>query len=275
MDIKNNVSLIIKTFKRRDTLRRLLDSIIEQGYDELPILIADDSENPYRDEILKKYNGVVDYYITLPFDVGISKGRNELLKKVDTEYFVLNDDDYVYGEITKIEEAVYDLESIKADILCGYYVNRVTQKPISIVPEFISEYAGIVSHKWKKEKWVANIHETNDGGILIKSLSPPFSPIQKCDIGLNFFVARTDSVWNTVGGWTEELKTQEHWDFFYRCKNNDLDVVFSDNFGVYHIQESSNGYDEYRFGRRDKMIKRSLEMNGIQYVSTESRYFHV
>ena len=63
-------SLIIKTFERQEALERLLASIAEQGYGSCPVLIADDSEKPYKDAILSTFGDLVDEYIVLPFVQG-------------------------------------------------------------------------------------------------------------------------------------------------------------------------------------------------------------
>jgi GT2 family glycosyltransferase len=261
----SDVSLIIKTFERKEALRRLLSSIADQGYDHLPVLIADDSKAPYREEILSEFGDLVDEYVVLPFDSGISKGRNELLKRVDTKYFVLNDDDYVYGEITDIEGSIQDLSETGADILCGYYVNKV-ESGIPFVPDVVTEALGIQKERWKEEVWAGNINETQDGGISIQSVEKNPPHLQECDIGINFFIANTKKVIKSVEGWNESLKTQEHWDFFYRCKESGLDVFFTRELGVYHIQESSPKYDKYRHDRRNKMMKKSLSDNGFEYM---------
>src|SRR6056297_3663123 len=98
-----DVSLIIKTFGRPQALDRLLTSVRRHGYGDCPLLIADDSKDPYRDAMMRAHGDIIDEYVVLPFDTGVSKGRNELLKRVETDYFVIHDDDFVYDERTDIE----------------------------------------------------------------------------------------------------------------------------------------------------------------------------
>jgi beta-1,4-N-acetylgalactosaminyltransferase 2 len=72
-----NITLLIKTFERRNCLLQLVRSI-RKYYPEVRILIVDDSKNP---EIIKdKY---LDYHI-LPFNQGISYRRNHGLRHIKT-----------------------------------------------------------------------------------------------------------------------------------------------------------------------------------------------
>lgn len=49
-------------------------------------------------------------YYNLEKDCGLSAGRNFLLNKIQTKYFVLADDDFVFDQKTNLERAVQILE---------------------------------------------------------------------------------------------------------------------------------------------------------------------
>jgi hypothetical protein len=87
-------TILIKTFERPETCQRLIDSI-RLYYPEIPILVADDSKenNKYSDCVLYR----------LPFDSGVSYGRNFLLDKAQTPYVLILDDDCVFTSDTDIE----------------------------------------------------------------------------------------------------------------------------------------------------------------------------
>ena len=264
--MSENISLIIKTFERQDALERLLASIREQGYGHCPIFIADDSKTPYRDAILRAYGDLVDEYIVLPFDTGLSKGRNELLKCVDTKYFVLNDDDFVYEDVTNFRKAREELEQHGIDILCGYLLNKARSYHFPWLPRRVSNTLGLFDEFWEEGRWIADIQETQDGGISIQSLPGSPSPIQRCDLSFNFFIARTHKVRDIVRGWNEKLKTQEHWEFFYRCKKANLNVASSSSFGAYHVSTQNERYNRFRYDREDEMITKALKEHGFQYL---------
>jgi glycosyltransferase involved in cell wall biosynthesis len=94
-NILPDVTIIIKTFERPRALDSLIKSIYK-FYSNINILVADDSRNPVIRED-------VDYY-TMPFNSGLSAGRNLLLDQINTPYFLLLDDDFIFNNETKIEE---------------------------------------------------------------------------------------------------------------------------------------------------------------------------
>lgn len=275
MDSLSDVSLIIKTFERRQALERLLESIDAQGYEDCPVLVADDSKDPYRETILDKYGHVVDEYLVLPFNSGVSKGRNELLGRVETEYFVLNDDDFVYGDITNLETAKHQLIENDLDILGGEMSEKRRSYYNKWIPKKLSDIAGLYTEYWKRGAWVADIVETSDNGIRFESYSDISSSPLRCDLALNFFVARTEAVRGIVGGWNPKLKSSgEHWEFFYRCKESDLKVASSQDFGVYHIQDNNELYNSFRYSKKQEMISISLRDHDLEYLKKDSGTYY-
>ncbi len=82
------VTYIIKTFERPKCLRRLLKSMSNFKI-ENPILIADDSMQPIGKPFYNEFKSLNLKYWHLPFDSGLSFGRNFLVKKVQTNFFIL------------------------------------------------------------------------------------------------------------------------------------------------------------------------------------------
>jgi glycosyltransferase involved in cell wall biosynthesis len=277
----NDISIVIKTFERQKALERLLDSVLQQGYGECPILIADDSRTPYKEAICAKYGDAIDTYITLPFDSGLSKGRNELLKRVETKYFVLNDDDFVYDDRTRLEWMHHQLETADLDLLGGVvYEPRLTatlhfdlKHPRRILRSLYhalrSSYKQILGDTEVTKRFYGDI-SVSDGTVYLKhATNRVASPFARCDFTLNFFMARTASIRDKVGGWHDRLKLQEHWEFFYRAKKNGLKIAHTDHCGVQHLRESDENYDTYR-NRHDKYRRLSLDIHGFQHLQIGS-----
>lgn len=88
----------IKTFMREETLLRCLDSI-DQFLPNLRIYIVDDSDigatKQERYEFLENMGHKV---IKLPFDSGLSVGRNTLMESIKEPYVLYCDDDYVFSK---------------------------------------------------------------------------------------------------------------------------------------------------------------------------------
>ena len=81
MNLLNSLTIGIKTFNRPLCLSNCLQSI-RKLYPNIKIIIADDSNNKIKTnnkEIADKYNADL---IDLPFDSGLSIGRNSIISKV-------------------------------------------------------------------------------------------------------------------------------------------------------------------------------------------------
>ena len=117
----NDVTIAVKTFERPDSLREMLPSI-RKLYPEVKILIADDSKKPYVEEIVQGDPNMEA--LILPFDVGLSRGRNELLKKIKTKYFVLCDDDFIFFKESKLERFREILENSDTELIGGGIVEK-------------------------------------------------------------------------------------------------------------------------------------------------------
>lgn len=253
----HDVTLIIKTFERPDALARLLTSIEDTGFDG-PVLIADDSREPYRDLIMHQHGALVDEYLCLPFDVGLSAGRNALLDRVQTPYVVLNDDDFVYGPDTDLAWMRHQLATTDVELLGGVVRepdtiqwSRLRQPTVKGTARAVYNAARILLRSVRGMAYSTNrFHgaiEVHDGTVtLIHNEAPGASPFRRCDYVLNFFMAKTDAVRTKVGGWAETLKLQEHWEFFYRAKLGGLRVAHTDEVGVIHIPDRTPHYNEYR-----------------------------
>jgi len=179
------LTIIVKTFERPRELRRLVRSI-RRLHSSVKIIVADDSRQPSR------IAGVE--VVRLPFNSGVSAGRSAALERVDTEYFLTLDDDFV---LTKHSDLASPLELMKStpelDIVGGVIVN---------LPDFATtDYS------------TAGLFPTSrlplrEAGTLVSGL-----PVRlKVP---NFFIGRTSTVRRV--SWTDELKFVEHLDFFTRA----------------------------------------------------------
>jgi Glycosyl transferase family 2 len=111
----SELTVLVKTFERPAVLRRLVDSI-RRFYPELRVVVVDDSRKP------QPLEGVET--VTMPYDSGVSAGRNELIRHADTRYILLLDDDFVFYRHTRLAPAVAAMEAHREiDIMGGQVVN--------------------------------------------------------------------------------------------------------------------------------------------------------
>ncbi len=235
----HDVSILIKTLEREAHLIQLLLSIQKYGF-QGPILIADDSKVPYGNSIKDKFPKLRIHYLEIPYDTGTAEGRNEMLKLVQTPYFLLCDEDFVFDKRTLIPLMIKLLNEFNLDILGGVFRqhNRKTRlgKYLLLLNQFLNRY------NWALPSY--QIYEYH-AGLRIKKdrilLFPIFyqNPVTICDLTHNFFLARTDRV-QAFGGWNPILKGGEHQNFFIRAKLAGLKVGTTRKCGVIHDQWTPN-----------------------------------
>lgn len=198
-----DVTAIIKTFERPRSLRRLLDSL-SRRFPEVSIIVADDSREPSR------LRGAE--VIALPFDSGVSLGRQAALDRVRTRYTWLLDDDFVLYRGTRLDLALEALERHSdLDLVGGPVINL----------PFLT----------KNRSDPGSIFPTSAAPRI--ALGPHVSGLEVCDKVPNFYLARTDRL--RLVGWTPELKRVDHADFFTRARGV-LATAYCDRFRCLHVK---------------------------------------
>ena len=236
----DEVTIIIKTLDRCDCLINLLDSIFKK-YPKIRVLVGDDSEISSKEKILSKFNQYNLQYYNLEKDCGLSAGRNFLLNKIQTKYFVLADDDFVFDQKTNLERAVQILEEKKLDIIGGYIRNYKIiksnwDKLLVLIQKILkyelpTNYIGTLKMEGNTFYADYTVHS--------------FPEFAETDLVLNFFLAKTERI-KEIHGWDPKLKLQEHTEFFYRVKLNNLKVGFTNELSVQHHPVKLKKYSEKR-----------------------------
>jgi GT2 family glycosyltransferase len=234
--VEDEVTIIIKTFERPQMLAHAIQSI-RAFYPSIHIIVADDSQKP-------KIRNDVEYHV-LPFDVGVSAGRNFAIDKVKTKYFVTVDDDLKFTKKTKLETFLDIIKDNGMDLLCG-----------AVTKSLPNECANF---------------EIEDGILTVVPLGRPlFKKFRYCDYGVQFFIADTEK-FKRFGGWDEELKTRgEHIELFLRAKRDKLKVAFTPKVVISHERglQGSAKYKQFRIrdhlpiGMKKHGIKKIINYNG-------------
>jgi glycosyltransferase involved in cell wall biosynthesis len=208
------VTAVIKTFERPRRGAALIASI-RRHYPDLPIIVVDDSRRP------GNYAGC--RVIRLPFDSGLSAGRNAGLAAVETEYFLNLDDDFLFCSRTAVGEALSILEKHpEIDLLAGTVVD---------LPLFIT-------------------HEFREASLFPTDSEPKIAPGTRIGPAIvldkvpNFFLARTAAV--QAVGWDPALKLIEHADFFTRARGKIVSAQW-DGWRILHRRDPfDRDYLEFR-----------------------------
>lgn len=264
----NKLSILIKTFNRKDALLRLLHSLEKQQC-PLPILIADDSQQPYQQEIISSFAGLNIQYYILPFDSGLAAGRNHLLKRVSTDYFLLCDDDFVFSRETGLAEALAMVQKHDLDIGGGTFFNYTSANSIRKMAGLLLRptlLLRVIKKEPIRSSYIGNFRvENNSCSLFITNRYETGNTVHPCDCVNNFFIGKTSAV-QKINGWDETFKVGEHEDFFYRARKNGLKTAFLENFSIRHYPVSNKTYLQFR-ERSFELKKEFLQKHGFSHYS--------
>lgn len=113
------VSVVMATYKRENSLKKALKSLVNQTYDEVEIILVDDNADKEWNEKVKK---IVDeirkvhpiIYIKNEINKGSAETRNIGIKKASGDYITFLDDDDIYLS-NKIKNQVKHMVEAKSD----------------------------------------------------------------------------------------------------------------------------------------------------------------
>lgn len=214
-DVNKEVTLLIKTFLRKDSVVNLVKSI-RNFYQDINIVIVDDSSPPLEiklDKNTKLYN--------LTFDSGVSYGRNFGITKIKTPYFVTLDDDFEFTEDTVLENFLHIIKTSPLDIL-----------------------AGLVYKGKNLQSYHGNFYfDLDERSIVCKKEFEDFGDYKVCQLVPQFFIAKTKAI--QENGWDPQLKTAEHSAFFFDNREK-FKVGFTDSVSINHSQITNKEYSEFR-----------------------------
>lgn len=247
-EILSDITVGIKTFMRFDYLARLLVSI-DKYYPKIKIIIVDDSPTSSWKKI--KELGLTNNdirYIKIDQYIGLSAGRNILVKETKTEYFILCDDDFIFHKGTDIAQARSFLSTYFLDICAGNIID---------IHDSLENKDRVFHGIMKKYNNVLYCYTDIKRGDSQK--------IPLFDFVLNFFIARTSSLKCIL--WNENLFILEHLEFFYRVKKNNLRVSKTKNFSILHDNRTiSQDYNKYRIARIKKASKKLKRALGVKKI---------
>lgn len=134
--VKEKIDILMPTYNGEKYLKEQLDSILNQTYKDIRVIISDDCSKDSTSQILKQYKEKderVEVYLQEK-NLGVVKNIEFLLKKVENPLYMLADQDDVWLP-NKIEKSVEKLKEEKADLVFGD-LEVVNEKLETIYPSF-------------------------------------------------------------------------------------------------------------------------------------------
>jgi glycosyltransferase involved in cell wall biosynthesis len=107
------VSVIIPTYRSNETLKRAIDSVINQDYPAIEVIVVDDNDpsSDYRrvtESIMTDYNNDSRVkYIKHPYNMNGAAARNTGFKNSKGKYICLLDDDDIFLQKKILQQVIY------------------------------------------------------------------------------------------------------------------------------------------------------------------------
>lgn len=231
-------TFLIKSFLRPHLLMRCVRSI-RATYRDVPILVVDDGDlhEGYEKQLADKNVKL----LRLPYDSGLSAGRNAGVKEIETPFTVVVDDDMVIARRARVPDMLRLLEH--ADVVCG-----AMRQNNSIL------------------RWEGHYEFTDDGGLKLNPYEGGFDAVSgirsaEVDFALNILAARTEFL--AEHPWDEQLKVAEHTDWFLSLRKAKARVLFAPDCVFDHKPQKDKQYREMR--RRPEFRLRFFHKYGFKY----------
>lgn len=124
------VTLIIPVYNSEKYIGRCLDSILNQSFKDIDILVINDGSKDESKKIVEEYQLKYDNIKLINQEnIGVAKTRNKAIKMVDTKYIMfIDNDDYI--DFDYIETYLNKIEETEADIVIGGYKRVNVDKKI-------------------------------------------------------------------------------------------------------------------------------------------------
>lgn len=249
---KNAIAIGIKTFLRENSLFKTLDAIEEYFPFPYRLYIVDDGkisdQKEYRYQQLESNGHMI---IRLPYNCGISVGRNKIIENIREEYLLLMDDDIVLQDGESIIHMKNVLDSKENIGLCSgmlfwengnYVANENYQKGLRF------EFDKGLLFRYPSVK---KMHKTN-GSLFLYA-----------DQVVNFFIAKK-AIFNEVK-WDDRIKVEwEHIDFFLSLQKTDWEATVCLDAKATHLRpEDDHAYIQCRRAMSNQYF---LQKNNIHAV---------
>ncbi len=271
-----DIGIILTTFQRNDNLELFFKSA-RKIYGNIPIYIADQNPSRLKRRIIKKYNAI---NITVKYDCGLSAARNALVNAAKHKYLILAEDDFVFNDKSKADNAIKILENNKTIAMVGGRYHNVyrTRNGYKELNYFNYEYMLDLSNFGT----LLLTHRTQLDSDKHRNL---FHGIEHFtyDTVNNFFIMNRDTMIDNNLFWDEKIKVEaEHIDFFLNLKINhpELKSVFLPTLEVDHVRKISNRkYKKYRtrteffymFAKKWKIRSIINQGNWVRDISKEKQ----
>lgn len=128
------VSVVIPTYNRAHLLKQSINSVLDQTFKDIEIIVVDDGSADNTEQLIKDYNLSNLSYIKHEVNKGSSAARNSGIKNSKGKFIAFLDSDDIWVK-DKLEKQLNTFDNSSADtavVHCGVqYVDFNTQEPLT------------------------------------------------------------------------------------------------------------------------------------------------
>ncbi|OGM08897.1 hypothetical protein A2159_02760, partial [Candidatus Woesebacteria bacterium RBG_13_34_9] len=181
------ISVIIPTYNRALTIKRAIDSVLNQTYQDFEIIVIDDRSTDNTEEVVKIFNDEKLKYIRHEKNKGGSAARNTGIKVAKGEYiaFLDSDDEWHPEKLQKQLNLFNNLDKEFGVIYCGF--------------QGVNEFGKVFKYVIPKHR----------GYITLKLIEG------NCVGTLSIILAKLSYI-NSINGFDEDLDSCQDWDLYIR-----------------------------------------------------------
>ncbi|ASJ02086.1 glycosyl transferase [Thermococcus profundus] len=150
------VSVIIPTHNRADLLRRAIDSVLYQTFEDFELLVVDDASTDNTPEVVESIDDGRVRYLRLKKNSGAPVARNTGIKKSRGEFIAFLDDDDEWLPM-RLEVQVKKFEALEEEfgvVYGGFYY--VSQQDGRILGKRLPQFRGDVYRRFLRENFVGS-----------------------------------------------------------------------------------------------------------------------
>lgn len=121
------ISVILPTYNRAATLKRAVDSVLNQTYSDIELIVVDDCSTDDTEKIIDGYDDNRLQYVKLKKNSGACVARNIGIKKANGEYIAFQDSDDFWEkeklevQLKSLEESGMNLSFCRIEVYDGEY----------------------------------------------------------------------------------------------------------------------------------------------------------